>query len=47
MIYHVLMAQTIFLAILIFVVGLVLQEKLYQIKKILKKKELQDNRGRF
>lgn len=36
------MTQTIFLTIIILVVGLVLREQLYQIKKILEKKEMED-----
>lgn len=36
------MTQTIFLTIIILVVGLVLREQLYQIKKILKEKEMED-----
>lgn len=36
------MTQTVFLTIVILVVGLVLREQLYQIKQIVKKKEMQD-----
>lgn len=36
------MTQTVFLTIIILIVGLILREQLWQIKKILKRKEMQD-----